>query len=226
MDTLDLDRLARVRRAAAVPMRERDEGWIALFEDAFWPAPLVAFETLEIDAPDGHGFLRVSARDWQEGWSVVRPASLVDRAIEGGRGLVLTDEGDITQVWLSLGEVLAYRLYGRAFAILPGDGERGFTLRAGETLRLAPPDERNFPPAARLNVRRHLQGVFGIATPRACWIGLPEGKSGIALDLSESRIRDEQEARRAFDAIRWMLPARIAYYRIDALSGEAAMTPF
>ena len=139
---------------------------------------------------------------------------------------MLTDEGDITQVWLGLGEVLAYRLYGRAFAILAENGEPRFELRAGEKILLAPPDESNFPPAARLNVRRHLQRVFGIGTPRACWIGLPEGKSGIALDFSEARLADEQEARRAFDAIRWMLPARIAYYRIDALSGEASMVPF
>ena len=224
MDPLDLDRLARVRRAAAVPMQERDAAWIALFEDAFWPSLLLAFDPMEFDAPNGHGFLRLSTRDGQEGWSVVRPASLVDRAVHEGRGLVLTDEGDVTQVWLSLGEVLAYRLYGRAFAILP-EGEREFTLRSGETFRLAPPDDFNFPPAARLNVRRHLQRVFGIEAPRACWIGLPDGKSGIALDLTDSRIADEDQARRAFDAIRWMLPARIAYYRVDALSGEAAMTP-
>ena len=225
MDPLDLDRLARVRRAVAVPMRERDAAWIPLFEDAFWPAPLVAFETMEFDAPDGHGFLRLSTRDGQEGWSVVRPASLVDRAVEAGRGIVLTDEGDITQVWLGLGEVLAYRLYGRAFAILP-EGEREFTLRKGETLRLAPPDDFNFPHAARLNVRRHLQRVFGIATPRACWIGFPDGKSGLAFDLSDARLADEAEGRRAFDAIRWLLPARIAYYRVDALRHEDAMRPF
>lgn len=226
MAPLDLDRLERVRRYAAVPVAARSDEWVREFEGAFWAAPLTAFDPMEIETPSGHPFLRISSRDFQPGARVVRPASLVDRLIDAGRGLVLTDGQDLGAVWMNLGQVVSYRLYGRAFAESGAPLPASLRLAAGESIGLSPVHEAVFPHWARLNVRRHLQRSLGIAQPRAVWAILPGGYSGLVFDLEVERMGDEHRINQAFSSIRWLLPSRIPFFRLDPLAGAAEMGPF
>ena len=214
MDEVELDRLERVRRYAAVPAAERDEEWVREFEAAFWPALLSTFEPVEVDLPEGR-YLRVSAHPWKEGYGFARPAALVDRLIESGRGLFLTDERHLSMVWMNLGEVLSYRLYGRAFTPPLARFAAKAEIRAGDRVDLSPPHEAVFPLWVRINVRRHLQSTLGIVQPRAVWVRVPDGRSGFACDLGSGQGIELQKRRDAFEGLRWIMPRRIAYFAID-----------
>lgn len=237
VDPIDANRVARAEQWGRVPPPERTKEWVHEFESAFWPAPLVSEpERLVYGDRDGRPYRIVSLPPKSLEPTLpgiepprVRPASLVDSLIERGQGLFFTDEANEPLCVFTLGEVLSYRLYGRAFArpLTPPD-ESLMQLHTGEMIELASPHESTFPNWVRINVRRYLQQTLGIQAPHAVWVRFPNGHSGIVFDLETGRVGDEAKSRPAFnfDALRWFLPGRIAYFHVAELARTAEMKPF
>lgn len=224
MISVELDRLERVRRWAAVPTAERGEEWVHEFEGAFWCAPL---SRPSAEAPiehDGNRFLRITAHEWAQGRDFVRPSTLVDYLIDQGVGIVLTDQRDVSMVWMTLGEVVSYRLYGRAFSnpLIPVD----LSVDRGQSLQLWPPKESTFPHWARTNVRRYLQSALGIAEPKAVYARFPSGSEAIVFDLEPGRIQNDAVLDRAIRDLRWRLPKRLLTLRLDQMSDDSMMEAF
>ena len=224
MIPVELDRLERVRKWAAVPTAKRNDDWVHEFESAFWCAPLCGSKhesTVEIS---GYTFLKISTRAWTEDYEFVRPAQVVDRLIDEGLGMILSDTEDANVVWMSLGEVVSYRLYGRAFSSPLGPID--FNLAPGAQVGLSQLSEAAFPRWARTNVRRYIQRKLGISEPKGCLVRFPSGSGAIVLDINADIMGDDQRAGRIIQDIRWRLPKRIPVYRIDGLAGHPVMEPF
>ncbi len=224
MSPVELDRLERVRKWAAVPTEKRNDDWVHDFESAFWCAPLCGFKDRATLEHVGYSYLRVSTRSWTEDHEFIRPAQVVDRLIEDGLGLVLTDSEDTNLVWMTLGEIVSYRLYGRAFSSHLGPID--FNMAPGAQVGLSQLSEATFPRWARTNIRRYMQKTLGIPEPKGCLVRFPSESEAIVLDINGNVMGADQRAGRIVQDLRWRMPPRIPIYRIDGLAGNPIMEPF
>jgi hypothetical protein len=235
VDPIDVERLERVRQWGMIPPPERTDEWVREFEAAFWPSLVVAPAERIVQGDRDKRLYRVATIYEPEAQSSLpsmetrpkRAAALVDELILKGHGLVLFTEGGEMQLCVfTIGEIVSYRLYGRAFTLALPAPEGPMRLEKGVQVGINDLTEANFPNWARINVRRHLQECLGNAQPRATWAIFPDGRSGVVFDFEAARLADEALLARTLAELRWFMPLRIPFFRIDALVASVPTKPF
>jgi len=168
--------------------------------------------------------IRLTMAAGREGMTFARPATIVDRAISEDLGIVVTDDNNISQVWMTAGEVVSYRLYGRAFT-QPLNGF-DFSMESGGSLGLQPLSEAVFPSTARVLIRRYFEKELGVSQPKGCFVTFPRGAQAVVFEIPPEIFPDADRDERILADLRWRLPKRIPTVRFDQLAGHPAMEAF